>query len=89
MTIVQHAVHIMLGGYEMRGLLEMPGKFVFGAMMFEGDQIFTPLYNAELIAILFPNVRADSPAALFNREMVDAIGLLPRDDSPSQTGRLA
>ena len=89
MTIVQHAVHIMLGGYEMRGLLEMPGKFVFGSVMFEGDQIFTPLYNAELIAILFPNVRADSPAALFNREMVDAMAVLPRDEPTGTTGRLS
>jgi hypothetical protein len=87
-TMVQHSVHIMLGGYEMRGLLEMPGKFDFGSVMFEGDQIFLPLYNAELIAILFPSVRAGSPAALFNREMVDAMVPLPRDDSSGGTGRL-
>lgn len=87
-TSVQHAVHIMLGGYEMRGLIEMPGKFNFGSVMVEGDQIFTPLYNAQLIAILFPNVRVDSPAALFNREMVDAIAVLPREVASGGTGRL-
>jgi len=41
-----------------------------------------PLYSAELIAVLFPNVRAESPALLFNREMVDAVSLLPREEAP-------
>jgi hypothetical protein len=72
-------VHILLGGYELRGSVETGGKFNFGALMFEGTSIFIPLYDAELMAILFPNVRAQSPAILFNREMVDAIGLLPKD----------
>jgi hypothetical protein len=80
-TMIPHTVHIMLGGYEMRGSIELPGKFDFGSVMFEGDQMFLPLFNAELIAILFPNVRASSPAALFNRGMVDAMSELPRDDA--------
>ena len=50
--------------------------------MIEGDRIFIPLYNTELIAILFPDIRASSPAMLFNREMVDAIALLPREAVP-------
>lgn len=87
-TMIQQPVHIMLGGYEMRGAIEIPGKFDFASVMFEGDQIFTPLYGAELIAILFPNVQVDSPAALFNREMVDAMAPLPREDSTGGTGRL-
>lgn len=81
-TTVPHGVHVALGGYELRGLIETAGKFNFGSVMFEGDRIFVPLYNAELIAILFPNVRAQSPALLFNREMVDTMALLPREDSP-------
>jgi hypothetical protein len=81
-TTVPHAVHIALGGYELRGYVETAGKFNFGDVVFSGDRIFVPLYTAELIAILFPNVRAESPAMLFNREMVDAIALLPRDEAP-------
>jgi hypothetical protein len=41
-----------------------------------------PLYHAEVFAVLFPNVQADSPALLFNREMVDAMAMLPKEDIP-------
>ena len=69
-----------MGGYELRGIVETPGKFSFGALMFEGDSIFIPLYNGELGAILFPTVKGESPAMVFNRNMVDAIGLLSKDE---------
>jgi hypothetical protein len=81
-TTVPHWVRIVMGGYELRGIVETPGKFSFGALMFEGDSIFIPLYNAELGAILFPTVRGEAPAMIFNRNMVDAIGLLSRDEIP-------
>jgi hypothetical protein len=84
-TVVPHWVRIVMGGYELRGFLETPGKFNFGALMFEGDNIFIPLYQAELGAILFPTVRGDSPAMAINRNMVDAIGLLSKDEIPSYT----
>jgi hypothetical protein len=41
------------------------------------------LYAAELTAILFPSVGAKSPAMLFNREMVDGISLIPKEEIPS------
>lgn len=81
LTTVSHRVHIMLGGYELQGSVETSGKFDFDALMFEGTNIFVPLYEAELTAILFPNVRAASPVLLFNREMVDAIGQLPKEET--------
>lgn len=84
-TSVPHGVHIALGGYELRGTIETAGKFNFGDLMFSGDRIFIPIYTAELIAILFPNVRAESPAMLFNREMVDTIALLQREEWPQPT----
>lgn len=86
LTTVPHRLHIMLGGYELRGVLETSGKFDFDSLMFEGTNLFVPLYDAELTAILFPNVRAASPALLFNREMVDAIGLLPKDEGRAEVG---
>ncbi len=85
-TVVAHWVHIMLGGYELRGAVETSGRFDFDALMVEGERIFVPIYNAELTAILFPNIRADSLAALFNREMVDAMSLLPKEEIPHQNG---
>jgi hypothetical protein len=86
-TTMPHWVHLVLGGYELQGQVETPGKFNFGSFMIEGDRIFIPLYNTELIAILFPDIRASSPAMLFNREMVDAIALLPREAVPRTTGQ--
>jgi hypothetical protein len=80
-TVVTHPVHMMLGGYELLGQVETSGKFNFGALLFEGSSMFIPVYEGELTAILFPNVRAASPAGLFNREMVDAIGLAPREST--------
>jgi hypothetical protein len=81
-TLVPHWVHILLGGYELRGMIETPGKFDFGMALYEGERLFVPLYSAEVTAILFPSVGASSPAMLFNREMVDGIALLPREEIP-------
>jgi len=81
-TTIPHWVRIIMGGYELRGFVETPGKFSFGILMFEGDGIFIPLYNGELSAILFPTVKGESHAMVFNRNMVDAIGLLSKDEIP-------
>lgn len=81
-TTVPHWVQIIMGGYELRGQVEAAGKFDFGAYMFEGANHFMPLYHAEVFAVLFPNVQADSPALLYNREMVDAMAMLPKDEIP-------
>ena len=77
-----HRVHILVGGYELRGLIESGVRFDFAALMFEGDSSFVPMYNAKLSAILFPRVQADAPAMVFNRTMVHALNLLPRDEIP-------
>jgi hypothetical protein len=77
-------VHVVLGGYELRGMMETPGKFNFGEVMFSGESIFLPLFNAELTAILFPKIQAEAPAMLFNRKMVDALGLMPRREIPEE-----
>ena len=77
-------VHVILGGYELRGKIETPGKFDFGSLMFEGDIIFIALYDAELTAVFFPKIEAETPALMFNRRMVDAIGLMPRREIPDE-----
>jgi len=85
-TMVAHWIHMVMGGYELRGQVETPGKFNYASFMIEGDRNFIPLYNTELVAILFPTVRASAPAMLFNREEVDAIGLLPKEAIPGLGG---
>lgn len=81
-TKVNHWVHILLGGYELRGQIEMTGTFNFSRFMVEGTNIFLPLYHGVLFAILFPSVKADAPAMLFNREKVDGMALLPKEGIP-------
>jgi len=80
--ISNHWIHIILGGYELRGMIEMHGAFNFATFLFEGDTIFTPLYDATLSAILFPKIEADSAAMLFNKRKVEAIGFLPKNEQP-------
>ena len=77
-------IHVLLGGYELRGAIESSGRFNFGGLRFEGHQIFIPFYFSQMQAILFPSVTAESPAMLFNREMVDAVGMLPKEEIPSE-----
>ncbi|NIM04243.1 MAG: hypothetical protein GTN65_01175 [Armatimonadetes bacterium] len=64
----------------MRGSVQTPGDFSFDAFMAPTEQVFTALFKGELRAILFPSIQADSPAMLFNRDKVDAIALLPREE---------
>jgi hypothetical protein len=72
-------VHISLGGYELIGNIETTGGFRFSAVMFEGENLFSALYDAELVATLYPNVRAEAPAVLFNLDMVEYMALMPRE----------
>ena len=85
-TNVPHWVRVVMGGYELMGIIETPGKFNFGSLMFESERFFLPIYNATMTAILFPNVRAESVAMVFNRRMVDAIAMLSKDEIPKIGG---
>ena len=74
-----HMVRVMVGGYEVRGLVHGGGRFDFRAMMFEGESRFLPLFDAHLVALLFPKVASDAPALMFNRSMVTAVSQLGRE----------
>lgn len=73
-----YKVRIVLSGYDINGLIESGGKFDFGAVMFEGVSLFIPIYNVQLLAILFPRLQLSATAALFNRSMVQSIALLAK-----------
>lgn len=78
---VNHRVHISLGGYEAIGTIETAGKFEFVGVMFEGDLHFSALYDAEFVATLYPSVRTQSAALLFNRSCVETMALVPREEA--------
>jgi len=62
--------------YEVEGRMELPGRFDFQSLMFDGTRRFIPVFDAVLTAILIPNLRVESPGLLFNREQADVVALL-------------
>lgn len=62
--------------YEVEGKLELPGRFDFQVLMFEGSRSFIPIFDAVLTAILIPNLRVESPGMLFNRAHADVVAQL-------------
>lgn len=62
--------------YEVEGKLELPGRFDFQGLMFEGTRNFIPMFDSLLTAILIPNLKVESPGLLFNRIHADVVALL-------------
>jgi len=62
--------------YEIEGKLEVAGRFDFAVMITDKTRNFIPVYEAVLTAILLPNLKAESPGILINREKVDLLALL-------------
>ena len=62
--------------YEIEGKLEVAGRFDFAAIISDKTRNFIPIFDATLSAILIPNLRVESPAVLFNRELIDMVALL-------------
>jgi len=62
--------------YEIEGKLEVAGRFDFAVMIADKVRNFIPIYEAVLTAILIPNLKAESPGILINREKVDILALL-------------
>lgn len=81
-TMVSHWVHIMMAGFELKGMLETPGKLDFNALLVESERLFLPVYSAWVQAILFPDIHAQATAMLFNLNRVHAAANLPRDEIP-------
>src|SRR5512134_3059337 len=62
--------------YEIEGKIEAAGRFDFTIMITDKTRNFIPVYEAVLTAILIPNLKAESPGILINREKVDVLALL-------------
>jgi hypothetical protein len=74
--LLSYRIWASLHGFEMFGILESPGKFDFSAQMFQGNRQFTALFNATLIPVFFPQLVTRAPVILFNRQMVEGIGVI-------------
>ena len=75
-TITEYPARFTSQVYEVEGRLELPGRFDFQGLMFEGSRHFIPVFDAVLTAILIPNLRVESPGVLFNRGHADVVALL-------------
>jgi hypothetical protein len=62
--------------YEVEGKLEVAGRFDFAVMITDKSRNFIPVYESVLTAILIPNLKAESPGILINREKVEILALL-------------
>jgi hypothetical protein len=62
--------------YEIEGKIEVAGRFDFAVIITDKTRNFIPVYEAVLTAILMPNLKAESPGILVNREKVDILALL-------------
>lgn len=67
---------LMTQVYEVEGKIEVAGRFDFAMMISDKSRNFIPVYEAALTAILIPNLKAESPGVLINREKVDILALL-------------
>ena len=74
--VVEYPVRMTTQMFEIEGVLELPGRFDFTAMMAEGSREFLPIFNAVVTAILIPNLSVESPAALINRGKIDIVALI-------------
>ena len=74
--LISYRIWASLHGFEMFGIIESPGKFDFSAQMFQGSKQFTALFNATMIPVYFPQLVTRAPALLFNRQMVEGIGVI-------------
>ncbi len=75
-STAEYPVRITSQVYEVEGTLELPGRFDFQGLMYEGTREFLAAFEATLTAVLIPNVRVESPAILVNRKHADIVALI-------------
>jgi hypothetical protein len=75
-SVAEFPVRIATQIYEVEGKLEVPGRFDFQVLMFEGARDFLPMFDATMKGILIPNLKVESPGLLFNRVHSDVMALL-------------
>jgi hypothetical protein len=78
----EYPVRVTTQMYEIEGILEIPGRLDFAALIGEGSREFIPIFNATLTAILIPSLRVESAGMLLNRKQIDLMGQLTQRVKP-------
>ncbi len=81
-NIVEYPVRITTQMLEIEGIIEVPGRFDFTALMTDGTRDFIPIFNATLTGTLLPNLRVESTTLLVNRRQIDLMALLSQRAKP-------
>jgi hypothetical protein len=81
-SVVEYPIRITTQMFEIEGIMELPGRFDFTALITDGSRDFLPIFNATLTAILIPSLRVESPGMLINRQQVDLMALLNQRVKP-------
>ena len=79
---IEYPIRITTQMYEIEGIMELPGRFDFTALVTDGSREFLPIFNATLTAILIPALRVECPGMLVNRNQVDVMALLNQRVKP-------
>lgn len=83
-TINKYPARVTTQTYEVEGTLELPGRFDFQGLMFDGSREFFAMFDAVLTAILIPNLRVESSGILVNRNHTDVVALLSQRAKPEK-----
>ncbi len=75
-SAVEYPVRLTTQMFEIEGIMELPGRFDFGALMTDGSREFIPVFNATLTGVLIPNLRIETGGMLVNRRHIDLVALL-------------
>ncbi len=81
-NVVEYPVRLTTSHFEVEGIMELPGRFDYTALMLEGTREFLPVFNATLTAILIPTLRVESGGILVNRKHIDMMALLHQRVKP-------
>lgn len=71
--LFHYPVHVTTPVYEFNGTLEWSGRFDFSVIMNDGPNPFLVFYDASLTASLFPALKMECPAIIFNRNYIDSM----------------
>jgi hypothetical protein len=67
----EHPVLVATSNFEVRGMLEQPGRLDVPSVLFEGSAKFFLLHKATIIALAAPDVEFTAGAVLVNRARID------------------
>jgi len=71
--LFHYPVHVTSPVYEFSGTLEWSGRFDFSLVMNDGPNPFLVFYDVTLAASLFPALKMECPAIIFNRAYIDSM----------------